>query len=439
MIVRVFGIIGFKMTKIKSLWGLEVLDSRGNPTVQANLQLDDDRVVTALVPSGASTGEHEALELRDGDPKRYGGLGVQKALANLQDEIAPALVGKDPTKQQELDDLMISLDGTPDKSNLGANAILAASMAITRAGALAVNLPLYAYIGTFFAFDPQGEFILPLPMMNVLNGGKHAKNSIDMQELMISPQGLDSFPEVIRAGSEIFHTLGKILAQRGLATTVGDEGGYAPHLASHTQALDLLMQAITLAGYLPGKQVRLALDPAASEFFDEHGLYHLSVEHRQLKSEEMIAFYQLLVNDYPIYSLEDGLAQDDWQSWSKLNSLLGDKLQLVGDDLLVTNVARLQTAINRHACNSILIKVNQIGSVSESLAAIKLAKQHGFISVISHRSGETEDTFVADLAVGSGVGQIKTGSLSRSERVAKYNRLLQINQELGERARLAKL
>lgn len=439
MIVRVFGIIGFKMTKIKALWGLEVLDSRGNPTVQANLQLDDDRVVTALVPSGASTGEHEALELRDGDPKRYGGLGVQKALANLQDKIAPALVGKDPTRQQELDDLMINLDGTPDKSNLGANAILAASMAITRAGALAVNLPLYAYIGTFFAFDPQGEFILPVPMMNVLNGGKHAKNSIDMQELMISPQGLDSFPEVIRAGSEIFHTLGKILAQRGLATTVGDEGGYAPHLASHAQALDLLVQAIAEAGYTPGEQVRLALDPAASEFFDEHGLYHLSVEHRQLKSEEMIAFYQRLANDYPIYSLEDGLAQDDWQSWSKLNSLLGDKLQLVGDDLLVTNVARLQTAIDQHACNSILIKVNQIGSVSESLAAIKLAKQHGFTSVISHRSGETEDTFVADLAVGSGVGQIKTGSLSRSERVAKYNRLLQINQELGERALLAKL
>lgn len=427
------------MQTIKSLWGLEVLDSRGNPTVQANLQLVDGRVVSAMVPSGASTGEHEALELRDGDAKRYFGLGVQKALANLQDKIAPALVGKDPCQQQELDELIINLDGTSSKSNFGANAILAASMAITRAGALAQNLPLYAYIGTFFNNSPTGEFILPIPMMNVLNGGKHALSSSDFQEFMIAPVGLTSFPEVIRAGSEIFHTLGKILRQQGFATTVGDEGGYAPSLGSNQAPLDLIMQAIEQAGYQPGEQIRLALDPAASEFYGDDGLYEFKVSSERLDSNQLIELYRGWCEKYPIYSLEDGLSQDDWQAWCQLTKILGNKLQIVGDDLLVTSVERLQKAIDLQACNSILIKVNQIGSVSEAFATIKLAKQHGYSSVISHRSGETEDTFIADLVVGAGTGQIKTGSLSRSDRIAKYNRLLQINQELGERALLAKL
>lgn len=427
------------MQTIKALWGLEVLDSRGNPTIQANLQLTDGRVVSAMVPSGASTGEHEALELRDADAKRYLGLGVQKAIANLNEHLAPLLIGRSPSEQLALDELMINADGTKDKSKFGANAILAASMAITRAGALVANLPLYAYIGTFFDHSPTGEFILPIPMMNVLNGGKHAIASSDFQEFMIAPVGMTSFPEVIRAGSEIFHTLGKILRQQGFSTTVGDEGGYAPSLSSNQAPLDLMVQAIEVAGYQPGEQIRLALDPAASEFYGADGLYEFKVSAERLDSKQLIELYQHWCEKYPIYSLEDGLSQDDWQSWSKLTQTLGDKLQIVGDDLLVTNVERLQKAIDLQACNSILIKVNQIGSVSEAFAAIKLAKQHGYTSVISHRSGETEDTFIADLVVGAGTGQIKTGSLSRSDRVAKYNRLLQINQELGERALLAKL
>jgi enolase len=428
------------MTKIKSVRGLEILDSRGNPTVEAILELTDGRQVTAKVPSGASTGEYEALEMRDGDQQRYLGLGVKKALANLEEKIAPLLEGGDPTDQFGLDQKMLDLDGTLEKKNLGANAILAASLAICKAGAIIKDVPLYVHVADLFGYPSDSEFILPLPMMNVLNGGKHAIKSTDMQEYMISPQGFKTFPEMIRAGSEIFHTLGKILKKQGFATTVGDEGGYAPTLKSNQAPLDLIVQAIKEAGYQPLEQVRIALDPAASEFYDpQSGKYNLALEDRQLDSQAMVELWAQYVSEYPIYSLEDGLAQDDWSGWQALQAKLGDKIQLVGDDLLVTNVVRLQKAIDEKACNSILIKVNQIGSVTESIRAIELAKAHGLTCVVSHRSGETEDTFIADFVVGAGAGQIKTGSMSRSDRVAKYNRLLEIDLELGERARLPQI
>jgi enolase len=428
------------MSKIKSLRGLEILDSRGNPTLQAIITLENGLTARASVPSGASTGEHESLELRDADPTRYLGLGVQTALSNLEQKIAPVLLGQDPSDQFALDQLLLDLDGTPDKKNLGANSILAASLALCKVAALDANLPLYAYISGLFGYSTTGDFTLPIPMMNVLNGGKHALSSTDMQEFMISPQGFTSFPEVIRAGSEIFHTLGKLLKKMNLPTTVGDEGGYAPTLPDNQAPLSLIVQAISEAGYEPGRQIRLALDPAASEFYDPQSqLYNLKIENRQLNSSEMIDLFAKWVKQYPLYSLEDGLAQDDWTGWQKLTATLGDQLQLVGDDLLVTNTTRLQKAIDLHACNSILIKVNQIGSLTESIKAIQLAKEHGFTSVISHRSGETEDTFIADLVVGAGTGQIKTGSISRSDRVAKYNRLLAIHQELGAHAQLATL
>lgn len=422
------------MTKIKHLSNLEILDSRGNPTVMATIHLDNGQTASACVPSGASTGVHEALELRDQDPKRYHGLGVIRALNQINDVIAPALTNKDVRDQRKIDQIMLDLDGTADKSRLGANAILAVSLAACKAAALSENLPLYRYIAQLFnrANEPM---TLPVPMMNVLNGGKHALKASDMQEYMIMPHGLNNFPAIIQAGSEIFHTLGKILKKQNLATTVGDEGGYAPSLSSNQAPLDLMIEAITQANYQPGKEVSIALDPAASEFFDsQSNTYGLKAENRHLNAIEMVKMYHEWAEKYPLISLEDGLAEDDWEGWHLLQQTLGQKIQIVGDDLLVTNIKRLQMAIEKQACNSILIKVNQIGTLSETIAAIELAHAHHYTAVISHRSGETEDTFIADLAVGSGAGQIKTGSMSRSERIAKYNRLLQINQELGDRA-----
>lgn len=419
------------MLAIESITAREILDSRGNPTVECDVILEDGSKGTAAVPSGASTGEHEALELRDGDKSRYGGKGVTKAVLNIEETIAPDLVGLDGLDQVLIDQTMIDLDGTPNKSKLGANAILAVSMACARAAADALMVSLYRYLGGAYAH------ILPMPMMNILNGGAHAPNNIDLQEFMIVPVGGQSFAEALRIGAEVFHTLKKVLAERGLVTSVGDEGGFAPNLEDNDEAIQVILEAIEKAGYQPGEHVALALDPAASEFYrDGKYVFHKS-DGSQRSSEEMVEFYRDWVEKYPIVSIEDGLAEDDWEGWTLMTQELGDKIQIVGDDIFVTNTERLSKGIELGAANSILIKLNQIGTVTETLACIDLARRNGYTQVVSHRSGETEDTFIADLAVAVGCGQIKTGSLCRSERICKYNRLLRIEQELEETALMA--
>ncbi len=428
------------MAKIERVRGREILDSRGHPTVEADVILTSGLMGRAAVPSGASTGEHEALELRDGDKSRYLGKGVRRAAENINKVIAPRLRGRNPADQAALDRLLIELDGTPTKSRLGANAILAVSMAAARAAAAAAKLPLYRYLGGAKANT------LPVPMMNILNGGAHADNSVDLQEFMIMPLGARKFSEALRMGVEVFHQLKAVLKKRGYSTAVGDEGGFAPNLKSNVEAIELILEAIYAAGYQPGTEVALALDAAASEFYDKpaepagsryrQGKYVFKKSDGSVRTaEEMVAFYANWVRQYPIVSLEDGLAEDDWVGWKALTRELGGKIQLVGDDLFVTNTERLRRGIQKGIANSILIKLNQIGTVTETLDAIKLAHQHGYTAVVSHRSGETEDTFIADFVVATGVGQIKTGSASRTDRVAKYNQLLRIEEELGPRAR----
>ena len=412
---------------IDTIEAREVLDSRGNPTVEAEVFLECGASGSAIVPSGASTGAHEAHELRDGG-NRYLGKGVLQAVSKIHETISPALCGLNAIDQKAVDQLMIDIDGTPNKSNLGANSILAVSLATSSAAANALDLPLYRYLG-----DPLST-LLPVPLMNVINGGAHAANSLDFQEFMLVPHGAQSFSESLRMGTEIFHSLKALLSTRGLSTAVGDEGGFAPDLSSSEEAGDLLIEAITQAGLIPGKDVSLALDAASTEFYKE-GRYIYGG--KNMSTDEMIDYLSKLVSNYPIVSIEDGLAEDDWDGWAALNQNLGNKVQLVGDDLFVTNTKRLIKGIKDKSANSILIKVNQIGTLTETLEAIDLAKRSGFTSVISHRSGETEDTTIADLAVATRSGQIKTGSLSRSERVAKYNRLLKIEQDLGTQAQFA--
>ncbi|MGC8903930.1 phosphopyruvate hydratase [Thermus sp.] len=415
------------MTTIVSVKAREVLDSRGFPTVEAEVELEGGVRGRALVPSGASTGAHEALELRDAGG-RYLGKGVRRAVENVNERIAPELIGRDALDQEGVDRAMLELDGTPNKANLGANAILAVSLATARAAALALGLPLYRYLG-----GVQGV-VLPVPLMNVINGGKHADNRLDFQEFMLVPAGAESFSEALRIGAEVFHALKGVLKERGYSTNVGDEGGFAPDLKQNEEAVELLLQAIERAGYTPGEEVSLALDPAASEFYRD-GKYHLEGEGKVLTPEEMVAFWARWVEKYPIRSLEDGMAEDDWEGWRLLTQELGEKVQLVGDDLFVTNPERLRMGVERGVANAILVKVNQIGTLSETLEAIRLAHRSGYRAVISHRSGETEDPFIADLAVAVNAGQIKTGSLSRSDRLAKYNQLLRIEEELGQAAR----
>ncbi len=417
------------MSTIAAIHGREVIDSRGNPTVEAEVFLHDGSMGRAIVPSGASTGEHEAVELRDGDKKRYVGKGVLKAVANVNGEIAKALAGFDAADQRGLDKTMIDLDGTENKGRLGANAILAVSMAAARAAAAHFDQPLYFYLGG------AGANTLPTPMMNILNGGAHADNNVDFQEFMVMPVGAPSFSEALRWGVEVFHTLKGVLKKRGYSTAVGDEGGFAPSVKSNVEAIEVVLEAIQQAGYKAGSQIAIALDPAASEFFQD-GKYVFKKSDKTTKtSEEMAHYWAKWTKDYPIVSIEDGLAEDDWQGWAVLTKEVGNKIQLVGDDLFVTNVKRLQQGIDKGIANSILIKVNQIGTVSETLDAIDLGRRNGYTSIISHRSGETEDTFIADLAVATGAGQIKTGSASRTDRIAKYNQLLRIEQELGSSAR----
>ncbi len=417
------------MTNIGDIIAREVLDSRGNPTVEAEVHLLNGAVGRAIVPSGASTGEHEAVELRDGDSKRFLGKGVLKAVENVNGEIADALANLNASDQRAIDQKMIELDGTENKGRLGANAILAVSMAVARAAAAEYGLPLYRYLGG------AGANILPTPMMNILNGGAHADNNVDFQEFMVMPVGAESFSDALRWGVEVFHTLKGVLKKRGYNTAVGDEGGFAPSVKSNVEAIEVVLEAIQQAGYKPGEEVAIALDPAASEFYKD-GQYVFKKSDKSTKSsEEMARFWAKWVRDYPIVSLEDGLAEDDWEGWEFLTKELGNKIQLVGDDIFVTNTTRLQEGIDRKVGNSILIKVNQIGTVSETLDAIDLARRNGYTSVISHRSGETEDAFIADLAVATGAGQIKTGSASRTDRIAKYNQLLRIEEELGDTAR----
>ena len=417
------------MSTIAAIHGREVIDSRGNPTVEAEVFLHDGSVGRAIVPSGASTGEHEAVELRDSDKKRYLGKGVLKAVANVNGEIAAALAGFDAADQRGLDKKMIELDGTENKGRLGANAILAVSMAAARAAAAHFDQPLYFYLGG------AGANTLPTPMMNILNGGAHADNNVDFQEFMVMPVGAPTFSEALRWGVEVFHTLKGVLKKRGYNTAVGDEGGFAPSVKSNVEAIEVVLEAIQQAGYKPGAQIAIALDPAASEFFQD-GKYVFKKSDKSSKtSEEMAHYWAQWAKDYPIVSIEDGLAEDDWAGWSILTKEAGSKIQLVGDDLFVTNVKRLQQGIDKGIANSILIKVNQIGTVSETLDAIDLGRRNGYTSIISHRSGETEDTFIADLAVATGAGQIKTGSASRTDRIAKYNQLLRIEEELGSSAR----
>jgi enolase len=417
---------------IHSIDALEILDSRGNPTVRVNVHLDNGIVGTASVPSGASTGENEAVELRDGDKKRYGGKGVLKAVKNIEKTLAPGLKGMDPRRQAEIDYRMIELDGTENKAKLGANAMLGISQAVARAAAQSSGLPLYAYLGGASAVR------LPIPMMNVLNGGKHADSGMDFQEFMIFPVGAPSFAEALRYGAETFHALHKILAARGYSTSVGDEGGYAPQLKSNDEACDLIVEAITAAGYQPGKDIAIALDPAASSFY-EKGKYRLSRSGQGDKTaDEMVALFKNWIDKYPIVSIEDGHDENDWAGFKKMTAELGGRIQIVGDDLLVTNTRFIARAIEEKACNAVLIKLNQIGTVTETIEAIYLCRKAGWGFVISHRSGETEDSFMADFAVAMGGGQIKTGSACRSERIAKYNRLLEIERELGKAARFGK-
>lgn len=413
------------MLHIRTVRGREILDSRGNPTVEVEVILESGMVGRAAVPSGASTGEHEAVELRDGDKKRFLGKGVLKAVANVNEKIAPELKGFDVTQQVAIDQLLISIDGTPNKSNLGANAIMGVSLACAKAAAQVVEVPLYRYIGGVSAR------VLPVPMMNILNGGAHADNNVDLQEFMVMPVGAENFREGLRMGAEIFHSLKTVLKGMKLNTAVGDEGGFAPNLTSNEEALMVIMEAIKKAGYQPGKDVFIALDPAASSFY-EGGKYILRAEKDQEKtSSDMVEFYAQLVEKYPIVSIEDGLAEDDWDGWKLLNQKLGNKIQIVGDDLFVTNTERLKKGIELGVANSILIKVNQIGTLTETLEAIEMAKRAGFTAIVSHRSGETEDATISDIVVGTNAGQIKTGSASRSDRVAKYNQLLRIEEELG--------
>jgi len=412
------------MSEILSVKAREILDSRGNPTVEAEVLLDSGYLGSAAVPSGASTGSREALELRDGDPDRYLGKGVLTAVRNVNDEIGPKLIGLEAIDQVGIDQFMIDLDGTENKSRLGANAILAVSMAVAKAAAAESELPLYRYLGGVSAF------LLPVPMMNVLNGGVHADNNLDIQEFMIVPVGAPSFREALRMGAETFHNLRKVLMSKGLNTAVGDEGGFAPNLRSNEEAMEVIMQAIEKAGYRPGEDIYIALDPAASEFY-ENGVYELKAEAKPKKSSrEMIEFYSAWVDRYPLISIEDGMAENDWEGWKALTEWLGAGLQLVGDDVFVTNTKILSRGITDGIANSILIKLNQIGTITETLQAINMAHRAGYTTVISHRSGETEDTTIADLAVAVGSGQIKTGSLSRSDRLSKYNQLLRIEEEL---------
>jgi enolase len=425
------------LTQIESVHAREILDSRGNPTLEAEVRLKGGAAGRAAVPSGASTGEHEAVELRDGDSRRYLGKGVRKAVENVNTVIGKALAGKDASRQEEIDELLIQLDGTENKSKLGANALLGVSLATAHAAARAKNLPLYRYLGG------ERANLLPVPMMNIVNGGVHADNNVDLQEFMIMPFGASSFSEALRMGAEVFHHLKKILHSKGLSTAVGDEGGFAPDLRSNGEALDVIMEAIDKAGYKPGPDIRLALDPASSSFYGQDktggsknpGKYVLRAEAKPVKTaEEMVEFYDHLSQRYPIFSIEDGLAEDDWEGWRLLTERLGNRVQLVGDDLFVTNTKRLEQGIKKGVANSILIKVNQIGTLTETIRAVKLAHEHRYTAVMSHRSGETEDTTIADLAVALRTGQIKTGSTSRTDRIAKYNQLLRIEEELGREA-----
>jgi len=413
---------------IRSVKGREILDSRGNPTVEVDIETECGIFERAAVPSGASTGTHEALELRDNDKKRYKGKGVLHAVQNIDEIIAPAVIGKSVLNQKEIDGVLLELDGTKDKSKLGANAILGVSMAVAKAGAAYSQLPLYQYLGGVGAVE------LPVPMLNIINGGSHADNSVDLQEFMIMPVGASCFREALRISAEVFHTLKSVLKEKKYGTAVGDEGGFAPNLKSNEEALAVIVEAIDKAGYRPGKDVFIALDPAASEFFED-GKYVFKKSSGEVRSSaEMVDFYARLIGKYPIISIEDGLAEDDWEGWKLMTDKLGKKIQLVGDDLFVTNPERLKKGIEMGVTNSILIKLNQIGTVSETVETIKMAQTHGFTAVVSHRSGETEDTFIADLAVGLTTGQIKSGSVSRSERIAKYNQLMRIEEQLGSAA-----
>jgi enolase len=417
------------MSWIEEIHAREILDSRGNPTVEVEVTLAGGEVGRAAVPSGASTGEHEAVELRDGDPKRYGGKGVLKAVGNVNESIAPEIEGMDSLDQAEIDSALINLDGTPTKSKLGANALLAVSLATARAAATFLEVPLYKYLG-----GPNAR-TLPVPMMNIINGGAHADNNVDFQEFMIVPLGAGSFSESLRMGAEIFHTLKTVLKKKGYTTSVGDEGGFAPNLRSNEEAIETILEAIAQAGYSAGKDCLLALDPAASEFYEGESYIFKKSDKRKLSSDQMAAFWSEWIEKYPIISIEDGMAENDWTGWKTLTDQLGDRVQLVGDDLFVTNTDFLRKGIELGVANSILIKVNQIGTLTETLECIELARTNGRTAVISHRSGETEDPFIADLAVGTNAGQIKTGSLSRTDRTAKYNQLLRIEEDLREAAR----
>ena len=416
-----------KEAAITRVQAREILDSRGNPTVEVDVYLSDESFGRAAVPSGASTGEHEAVELRDGDQDRFLGKGALNAVRNVNQQIAPIVKGYNAIDQKTLDKCMIDLDGTPNKSNLGANAILGVSMAVSRAAAASQNLPLYRHLNS-------EARLLPVPMLNIINGGSHADNNVDIQEFMIFPIGADSFSHALRMGTEIFHYLKKVLSSKGLNTSVGDEGGFAPNLSSNEEAIEIILEAVEKSDYSIGKDISLALDAAASEFYID-GAYRLESENRTLTSDEMVEYFEGLTNKYPIVSIEDGLAENDWKGWEVLNSELGSKIQIVGDDLTVTNIPRLQRAIDEQSMNAILIKLNQIGTVTETVEAVELARETGFGVVISHRSGETEDTFIADFAVAMGMGQIKTGSASRTDRICKYNQLLRIEEELGTSAK----
>ena len=416
-----------KEAAITRVQAREILDSRGNPTVEVDVYLSDESFRRAAVPSGASTGEHEAVELRDGDQNRFLGKGALNAVRNVNQQIAPIVKGYNALDQKTLDKCMIDLDGTPNKSNLGANAILGVSMAVSRAAAASQNLPLYRHLNS----DAR---LLPVPMLNIINGGSHADNNVDIQEFMIFPIGADSFSHALRMGAEIFHYLKKVLSSKGLNTSVGDEGGFAPNLSSNEEAIEIILKAVEKSDYSIGKDISLALDAAASEFYID-GAYRLESENRTLTSDEMVEYFEGLTKKYPIISIEDGLAENDWEGWEVLNSELGSKIQIVGDDLTVTNIPRLQRAIDEQSMNAILIKLNQIGTVTETVEAVELARETGFGVVISHRSGETEDTFIADFAVAMGMGQIKTGSASRTDRICKYNQLLRIEEELGTSAK----
>ncbi len=416
------------MATIIDVFAREILDSRANPTVEVEVLLDDGTYEKAGVPSGASTGAHEAIELRDGDKSRYNGKGVLKAVENVNDIIADAIIGMDPTEQVAIDQTMLELDGTPNKSKLGANAILGVSLAVARAAATSAGLPLFQYIGGANAKT------LPVPMMNILNGGKHADNNVDIQEFMIMPVGAPCFADALRMGAEVFHSLKSVLRSKGLATGVGDEGGFAPDLSSNEEAIKLIIHAIEKAGYKPGEQIGIALDPASTEYFED-GLYKMKGEGKEFTSEGMVDYFADLCGKYPILSIEDGFAEDDWDGWALATKKLGKKVQLVGDDLFVTNVTRINKGIKLGVANSVLIKVNQIGTLTETLDAIETAKRAGYTAVVSHRSGETEDTTIADIAVATNAGFIKTGAPSRSERVAKYNQLMRIEELLGDAAR----